>query len=295
MNSQEILARNVEGEKTWENNIDEQVGFRKVIDKLVETKKPIVGHNCFLDLAHLVHKFIEPLPTSLEEFKKTLVDNFGPICDTKYIANASGQFASLETLGLSSTSLQDLTECFKTLAVPLDFGKRKKNEGNEVFHDAGYDSLCTGHVFLGLVSRMRKDGLREAVNSFLDGTHDLSGRLYVMNSDFSYINLTGPELIPDRSCICHLSGFPAQSLTLQIQKSLEQAGFPLTGTTVYWINQNSAFVRFASGENAKIAKDVDEILIDGCGCMIMMYDDWRKSRLENSASIPEKRKSMDFV
>ncbi|KAL2944986.1 Poly(A)-specific ribonuclease PARN [Bienertia sinuspersici] len=43
-------------------------GFRHVIDLLSDEKKLIVGHNCFLDMAHIYDKFFGPLPSTVEEF-----------------------------------------------------------------------------------------------------------------------------------------------------------------------------------------------------------------------------------
>lgn len=40
------------------------VGFRQVIDTLVELKTPIVGHNMLLDIFHIMERFRGPLPGS---------------------------------------------------------------------------------------------------------------------------------------------------------------------------------------------------------------------------------------
>lgn len=46
------------------------VGFRKVIDMLSESRKLVVGHNMLLDICHLVAQFVQPLPDTVQEFKK---------------------------------------------------------------------------------------------------------------------------------------------------------------------------------------------------------------------------------
>ena len=52
--------------------LDSMVGFRKVIDFLSKSKKPITGHNFFLDLCHSVHHFHQDLPEEYQDFKVPL-------------------------------------------------------------------------------------------------------------------------------------------------------------------------------------------------------------------------------
>ena len=37
-------------------------GFSRVVHLLVQSKKPIVGHNCLLDMMKIYHQFYKPLP-----------------------------------------------------------------------------------------------------------------------------------------------------------------------------------------------------------------------------------------
>jgi poly(A)-specific ribonuclease len=52
--------------------LDSMVGFRKIIDFLSKSKKPIAGHNFFLDLCHSVHHFHQELPEEYQDFKVLL-------------------------------------------------------------------------------------------------------------------------------------------------------------------------------------------------------------------------------
>jgi poly(A)-specific ribonuclease len=45
-----------------------EVGFSKVIEEIIRSKKPLVGHNMFLDILFVYHQFIDDLPSSLNEF-----------------------------------------------------------------------------------------------------------------------------------------------------------------------------------------------------------------------------------
>jgi hypothetical protein len=55
---QEAAARR----KSFEDELQRLVGFRVVIDALQKSDAVVVGHNCFLDLLHVTHKFVAPLP-----------------------------------------------------------------------------------------------------------------------------------------------------------------------------------------------------------------------------------------
>lgn len=50
-------------------------------------KKPIVGHNMFMDIFYLVRQFFEPLAETLKAFKKQVHKIFPNIFDTKHICN----------------------------------------------------------------------------------------------------------------------------------------------------------------------------------------------------------------
>jgi poly(A)-specific ribonuclease len=63
-------------QQKFEAEIDIALGFRKVMDAISASKKTIVGHNFFLDLLHLVHQFIAPLPSKVEDFKTVVHELF---------------------------------------------------------------------------------------------------------------------------------------------------------------------------------------------------------------------------
>lgn len=48
------------------------VGFTNVVKLLIDSKKPLAGHNCYFDLLFLYSHFIDSLPYSYDDFKKDL-------------------------------------------------------------------------------------------------------------------------------------------------------------------------------------------------------------------------------
>jgi len=50
----------------------EQKGLKAIMDKIVELKKPLIGHNMSLDVMNLFQAFFKDLPATLDEFKSEL-------------------------------------------------------------------------------------------------------------------------------------------------------------------------------------------------------------------------------
>ena len=74
-----------------DSNADEALishlqGFSKVIRLLMDAQKPLVGHNCFLDILKIYHHFLDPLPETYPEFKERIRGNFPAVWDTKHMA-----------------------------------------------------------------------------------------------------------------------------------------------------------------------------------------------------------------
>jgi poly(A)-specific ribonuclease len=45
-----------------------EFGFSKIIETIIESKKPIVGHNMMFDVGFIYNQFIGNLPESYDEF-----------------------------------------------------------------------------------------------------------------------------------------------------------------------------------------------------------------------------------
>lgn len=58
----------------------------QIIRELIAQKKPLVGHNCLLDLLHLFEHFVRPLPPKYEVFKRELHSLLPCVVDTKHLA-----------------------------------------------------------------------------------------------------------------------------------------------------------------------------------------------------------------
>ncbi|CAI5493043.1 unnamed protein product [Closterium sp. Naga37s-1] len=67
------------------------VGVRRVVDalSLACQTKPLVAHSCFLDLAHILHKFVGHVPPSPSLFSREVTRLFPALFDTSCLAAAS--------------------------------------------------------------------------------------------------------------------------------------------------------------------------------------------------------------
>lgn len=238
--------------------LDNLMGFRKVWDHMVTSGKPLIGHNCFLDLCQLYCKLAEPLPHEYLEFKSKLNQIFPVIYDTKYLCLTLSFFKESQ-----SNSLCDLFDYFKKNISDKLISKAI----DEVqFHDAGFDAYSTGAVFIYFNHFTRKqdssgkDDDKEGNISFCT---DLANRLNVMQSPYEYSNLVGVDPEPDWSKIvvlCFKDADYAISLANKdIREIIEQNQWECTYT---WNNTISIFLTFESTEKAEKAKDYNAIHYD---------------------------------
>ena len=59
-----------------EQIIQQFKGFSRVIQFIIENKKPVVAHNCLYDIMRIYHQFVDDLPSSYEDFKREFHKSF---------------------------------------------------------------------------------------------------------------------------------------------------------------------------------------------------------------------------
>lgn len=94
------------------NLVDYELGFTLVVQELVRFKKPLVGHNLFLDMLYLYQQFINDLPPTFEDFVADFQNYFPVVYDTKCMGTT-----------LALTTKTDL----KTMAGQFQSNKKYKN------------------------------------------------------------------------------------------------------------------------------------------------------------------------
>jgi len=59
-----------------QNLYNREMGFSLVVKALIDSKKPIIGHNMIYDIIYLLNQFVMPLPADYAEFVKEVMTFF---------------------------------------------------------------------------------------------------------------------------------------------------------------------------------------------------------------------------
>ncbi|KAJ1973063.1 hypothetical protein H4R35_004320 [Dimargaris xerosporica] len=195
--SKEEIERRHQGRlQALNRDMERAVGFTRVIEALVETRKPLLGHNLFLDLCHVFNQFYDVLPPSLDGFKSQLHQLFPCIIDTKLIAETVPQIKDLA----DRTSLEDLHAQLRKHRYPypitlLDMQHARYEQAKG--HEAGYDAYITGVLFLQLLTIAHTHGCPAPMTLPVDFTTapvaEFVNRIFLTKSAVSVLNLIGED------------------------------------------------------------------------------------------------------
>ncbi|KAG0296623.1 hypothetical protein BGZ98_000878 [Dissophora globulifera] len=166
------------------------LNLRRVLDLISDSRKPIIGHNCFLDLMQISQQFLWDLPFELEEWKRALTQEWNPIIDTKHLAGHPLIMPLLPTTGLENVSECVQQAPFSTVGpkvvmaktfdrYPADTSELLLSNGDSIasasetkpanagsdakFHEAGYDAYITGQAFLRFAGYVIKERERQSL------------------------------------------------------------------------------------------------------------------------------------
>ncbi|KAL6553364.1 hypothetical protein OROGR_007206 [Orobanche gracilis] len=264
-------SKRVEAEK----KIKAAIGFRHIIDLLSSERKLIVGHNCFLDLAHVYRKFVGPLPSTAEEFVSALHTYFPHIIDTKVMLNIDAVLSSIMRKGSTS-----LSKAFNLLCQPIApygtsngssdkllvkvevevDGQRFSNWNSGSKHEAGYDAFMTGCVFSQACLQLGVDfNSHDLLNN--EKLRNYINYLYLSWVNGDLINLKTGKTAPVSSVTTNLrrrkfvfsntillwglpSNLRANDMTAIFHKAFGSGSI----TSIYHLDDTAAFVQFSKPE-----------------------------------------------
>ncbi|KAK9121325.1 hypothetical protein Syun_018942 [Stephania yunnanensis] len=267
--------------KGAELKLNAAVGFRHVVDLLSSEGKLVVGHNCFLDIAHIYNKFIGPLPSTVEEFA-TLVNKVFPfIIDTKYLLKADNAIKNLMKRNSTSLSSAFLYLCPQFASLPSspllpmqssvkvevevdDMSSSDWNSGTK--HEAGYDAIMTGCVFAQVCCHI---GVDFKACSPLEGfihnekLQKYLNYVYISGQDGAIIDLKSGKQFPEpfdlydrlrqRNTVVFqnivlLWGFHSNFKPKDMKECLTKVFGLGSVTSVYYLDETAAFVQFSKEE-----------------------------------------------
>jgi poly(A)-specific ribonuclease len=147
-------------------DLDDFIGFTKVLRIVVDSGKLVIGHNMCLDFLHTIDKFLTPLSRDYDEFKECAHSLFKNVLDTKFMASGD-DFKEL----ITSTVLKDLLETvskepFEIPPVVVENGGQGYAVEDLKEHEAGYDAYITGLCFLSMWNYLGKQKKLSAQDTF---------------------------------------------------------------------------------------------------------------------------------
>ncbi|KAM5228377.1 poly(A)-specific ribonuclease PARN [Ctenodactylus gundi] len=234
-----------------QEELNDAVGFSRVIHAIANSGKLVVGHNMLLDVMHTIHQFYCPLPADLKEFKEMATCVFPRLLDTKLMASTQ-PFKDI----INNTSLAELEKRLKE--TPFNPAKVESAEGfpsydtaSEQLHEAGYDAYITGLCFISMAnylgSFLSPPKIYVSARSKL--IEPFFNKLFLMRvMDIPYLNLEGPDLQPKRDHVLHVT-FPKEWKTSDLYQLFSAFG----NIQVSWIDDTSAFVSLSQPEQVPIA------------------------------------------
>ncbi|KAJ4975901.1 hypothetical protein NE237_001007 [Protea cynaroides] len=267
--------------KEAERKIKAAVAFRHVIDLLSSERKLLIGHNCFLDIAHIYSKFFGPLPSAVEEFVSSFHEKFPYIVDTKHLLRTNNAIQNLMKKNSTSLSAAFAHLCpqiacasgasalphlsYLKVEVQVD-DMRSSNWNSGAKHEAGYDAFMTGCVFAQACNHIGIDFNLHSPSTVLAHNEKLQKHmnlLYLSWNTGAIIDLSSGKVTPDSSRfhvnkhrypnvvfqnIVLLWGFPSKLKPRELRECLSKVFGPESVTSVYYLDKTAAFIQFSKEE-----------------------------------------------
>jgi len=266
-----------------EERLEEAAGFSRVIQAISESGKPVVGHNMLLDLLHITHQFVCPLPESYSEFKSLLHCVFPRLVDTKVMASTA-PFRDL----VPSTGLGHLATCLAVHPFSMPTIVAAEGSRGPVYqlhdnkhHQAGYDAFLTASCFAAMCCHLGR--LMRPPQTLLDPvTAELVKPFFnkifaTRMADVSYLNLTADDVTPSRHHVFHMSFTSRTWRTPDIERLFS----PYSRVQVQWQDDTSAFVALERRDQS--TQVVQNVRAAGT-FTLSTYVDWQTQRRKSQAA-----------
>ncbi|XP_048408730.1 poly(A)-specific ribonuclease PARN isoform X2 [Stegostoma tigrinum] len=234
-----------------QEEMNDAVGFSKVIYAISKSGKLVVGHNMLLDVMHTIHQFFCPLPNELNEFKEVTTSVFTRLLDTKLMASTHPFKELIMNTPLAELEKRLKDAPFRAPKVESAEGFPSYNTASEQLHEAGYDAYITGLCFISMANHL--GSFLSPPEVFVPAKSKLVepfiNKLFLMRViDIPYLNLSGPDLQPKRDHVLHVR-FPKEWKTSDLYQLFSAFG----NIQVSWIDDTSAFVALSQREQVQIA------------------------------------------
>ncbi|XP_061626541.1 poly(A)-specific ribonuclease PARN isoform X1 [Phyllopteryx taeniolatus] len=234
-----------------QGQLNDAVGFSRVVHAISKSGKLVVGHNMLLDVMHTIHQFYCPLPEELQDFKEVTMCVFPRLLDTKLMASTQPFKDLINNTSLAELEKQLNESPFKTPEIEAAEGFPSYNTAKEQLHEAGYDAYITGRCFISMANFLGSflTPPKAYVSARSKLIEPFYNKLFLMRIiDIPYLNITGPDLQPKRDNVLYVT-FPKEWKTSDLYQLFSAFG----NIQVSWMDDKSAFVSLSQTDQVQIA------------------------------------------
>lgn len=172
-------AFRAEQAKKKQDEFEKTLGFSRVWKQLINFKKPVIGHNMYLDLLFTFEHYHGYNPANFGRFKEIVHECWPQLYDTKVLSSELGREDVSGKMNLEELyeKLQEMTQIKVKVADGfIDYTQ----DSVEAFHDAGYDAFVTGSCYY-MLSKL--EGAADVIDSFANRIRLGTSRMFL--ADFS--------------------------------------------------------------------------------------------------------------
>ncbi|XP_061840140.1 poly(A)-specific ribonuclease PARN [Nerophis lumbriciformis] len=251
MDEEERKKREQQKLEREQEELNDAVGFSRVVHAISKSGKLVVGHNMLLDVMHTIHQFYCPLPDDLQDFKEVTMCVFPKLLDTKLMASTQPFKEMISNTSLAELEKQLNESPFKAPRIEAAEGFPSYNTAKEQLHEAGYDAYITGRCFISMANFLGSflTPPKAYVSARSKLIEPFYNKLFLMRIiDIPYLNITGPDLQPKRDNVLYVT-FPKEWKTSDLYQLFSAFG----NIQVSWVDDTSAFVSLSQTDQVQIA------------------------------------------
>ncbi|KAL6111004.1 parn [Pungitius sinensis] len=251
VDDEERKRREQQKREREQEELNDAVGFSRVIHAISKSGKLVVGHNMLLDVMHTIHQFYCPLPEDLQDFKEVTMCVFPRLLDTKLMASTQPFKELITNTSLAELEKQVKESPFKSPQVETAEGFHSYDTAQEQLHEAGYDAYITGLCFVSMANYLGSflTPPKAYISAHSKVVEPFFNKLFLMRIiDIPYLNITGPDLQPKRDHVLFVT-FPKEWKTSDLYQLFSAFG----NIQVSWLDDTSAFVSLSQTDQVQIA------------------------------------------
>uniref|UniRef100_A0A671TUH8 Poly(A)-specific ribonuclease PARN n=1 Tax=Sparus aurata TaxID=8175 RepID=A0A671TUH8_SPAAU len=245
-----------------QEELNDAVGFSRVVHAISKSGKLVVGHNMLLDVMHTIHQFYCPLPEDLQDFKEVTMCVFPRLLDTKLMASTQPFKEMITNTSLAELEKQLKEGPFKSPQVETAEGFPSYDTAQEQLHEAGYDAYITGLCFVSMANYLgsfltppkayisaRSKLIEPFFNNFIKGHFISTVATSSPHLLLFFLSISSlPTVQPKRDHVLYVT-FPKEWKTSDLYQLFSAFG----NIQVSWIDDTSAFVSLSQTDQVQIA------------------------------------------